>query len=339
MSNRHTLEKRLIEAWPAEVWQNVTVGVAVSGGADSVALLRALAAIRGQNPDRLVVLHFNHQLRGDDSDADQQFVVDLCRRLGVECVIGRADECPTAAGQTAESGLRDKRYRFLVSASEQLGARYLATAHTADDQVETVLHRIIRGTGLAGLGGIPPVRPLSDALTLVRPMLSLWRTDVLQYLRAIGQSHREDRTNRDIRRTRNRIRHDLLPELTARYNSSVHQAIFRLGQFASEAQRLIQSQTDYLVDDSVRLEDGSTVRVDCDKLSGRSSYLVREVFVTVWCRQNWPRRAMGFEHWQILASLVMGEKGYQSTSSASLPGNVFAQRVGNELVLTRSQTT
>jgi tRNA(Ile)-lysidine synthase len=339
MSKSHFFESGLRKAWPTEAWQDVTVAVGVSGGPDSVALLTGLAALHGQGVGRLVALHFNHQLRGENSDGDEQFVVQACGRLDVECVTGRSDASTSAELRSSESALRDQRYRFLASSSERIGARYLATAHTADDQVETILHRIVRGTGIAGLAGIPPVRVLSDALTLVRPMLALWRTDVLEYLCAVGQTYRDDGSNRDLRFTRNRIRHELLPEMAAKYNASVYEAILRLGQLAGEAQRTVRSHIDSLVDDSIHREDSRIVRVACEPLCAEPPYLIREVFISVWRRQNWPRRDMGSEQWQAIAALVAGEEGAPSSSSASLPGNVLAQRVGNEVILTRSSTT
>jgi tRNA(Ile)-lysidine synthase len=124
--------------------------VAVSGGADSVALLRALCACGVP----LVAAHVNHRLRGADSDADEAFVRELCAQLGVECRVKAVDVSALAAGDNLESTARRVRYEFFAEVAAEVGAAWIATAHTADDQAETVLHRLIRGTGLQGLRGI-----------------------------------------------------------------------------------------------------------------------------------------------------------------------------------------
>ena len=158
----HPFEAQLAAAWPPEDWQDVTVVLAVSGGADSVALLRAMTAVRGGGEGRLAAAHLNHQLRGAESDGDEAFVVELCGRLGIACEVGRtpAGELAAESGDGIEAAARDARYRFLAATAARLGARFVATAHTADDQAETILHRILRGTGIGGLAGIARTRPL-----------------------------------------------------------------------------------------------------------------------------------------------------------------------------------
>src|SRR5688572_29033082 len=208
----YDFELRLATDWPPAAWREVTVIAAVSGGADIVALLRALLAIRQQGAGRQVAAHCNHRLRGAESEADAAFVADLCRQLGLTCEIGIVDVSQAAnSGDGLEAAAREARYGFLKSVAARHGARYLATAHTADDQAETLLHRIVRGTGLAGLAGIPRVRPLNELTTLIRPLLGARRSEVLAYLADIGQEYRHDASNLDRRFTRNRIRHELLP--------------------------------------------------------------------------------------------------------------------------------
>src|SRR5262245_36914671 len=183
---------KLAADWPPETWRDVTVLVAVSGGADSVALARALYQLRAPGEGRLVLAHYNHRLRGAESDGDQAFVEELGRQLAMPVAIGRQDgeKERARAGETesakSEEALREVRYQFLVRTANETGTRYVATAHTADDQVETVLHNILRGTGLAGLAGIPRVRPLAGAATLIRPLLSVTRAEVIDYLASLG---------------------------------------------------------------------------------------------------------------------------------------------------------
>jgi tRNA(Ile)-lysidine synthase len=182
------LEQQLVASWPPGGWNEVTVLLAVSGGADSMALLRAMDAVHAGPPGRLGVAHFNHRLRGADADADEQFVVEQCQRSGRTCHLGRRESLsPDAGGDGIEAAARAARYAFLQEVAHRIGARYVVTAHTADDQAETILHHILRGTGLAGLSGIPRTRPLGEAVTLIRPMLDISHDDVLDYLKALDR--------------------------------------------------------------------------------------------------------------------------------------------------------
>jgi tRNA(Ile)-lysidine synthase len=222
----------------------VTVLAAVSGGADSVALLLGLSQLRAASPGRLVAAHFNHRLRGSESEQDQAFVEELSREVGVECIVGAAaaDLAAAHGGQGLEGAARQVRYEFLARAADQCGARYVATAHTADDQAETILHHILRGTGLAGLAGIPRTRPLTPAATLIRPLLAVTRQEVLDYLQQLGKTYRDDSTNRLTDLTRNRIRLELLPLLERDFNPQVRGALLRLGRLAEEADDWLSGQ-------------------------------------------------------------------------------------------------
>ena len=184
-------------------------------------------------------------------------------------------------------------------------ARYVVTAHTADDQAETVLHRIIRGTGIAGLVGMRRARPLGAAVTLFRPLLEIRRAEIRDYLAAIGQPFREDATNADLNFMRNRIRCDLLPRLASEYNSDVAAALLRLAETARDAQQVIEADVERLLDRSVTPPGKPLERVmiHCGQLADENRHLVREMFVTIWREQGWPQQAMGFAEWDSLAAL------------------------------------
>jgi tRNA(Ile)-lysidine synthase len=241
---RRAHENKLAAAWRPEEWRDLTVLVAVSGGSDSVALLRGLAAIRIAGPGRLVVGHFNHGWRGQESEADEQFVTSLAAQLELPTEVGQAARSTSSSGPDPRDGRKSKRteaaarrarYRFLEETATRLGARYVVTAHTADDQAETILQRIIRGTGIAGLAGIRRARPLGPAVTLLRPVLEFRRCELRAYLQSLGQEFREDASNADRRFTRNRIRHELLPLLTEHYYPGAAESLIRLGTLAAEA--------------------------------------------------------------------------------------------------------
>ena len=266
------------------------VGVAVSGGIDSVALLRLLLELRGELGIVVSVVHFNHKLRGEESDTDEQFVADLARHYDLEFLSGSEDVAAHAAreGVSVETAARELRYGFFRdllgegggSQPNELKPRFRAspdgtaeavpypgsltspdgplfhdtsngarerralvklnkivTGHTLDDQAETVLMRVIRGTGVTGLSGILPLIPVENddgevSGEIVRPMLGVRRRELEQYLKEIDQPWREDSTNSDHAFTRNRLRKLILPVLEREFNPAVTENLAELAEIA-----------------------------------------------------------------------------------------------------------
>ena len=280
----------------------------------------------------------NHQLRPGEADADEAMVVELCRRLGVACEVGRVrlDLTGPAGGDGLEAAARQARYQFLEQAAARLGARYVVTAHTADDQAETILHRIVRGTGIGGLAGMARTRPLGPA-TLLRPLLGFRRAELLAYLDDLGQSYRDDSSNRDIQFTRNRIRHELLPRLAEQFNAGVVDALLRLGSLAGEVQAVIDSLTGPLVERCVREEGRAAVSIDAAPLAAEPSYLRRELLMAVWRRQGWPMQAMGFAQWELLEKMLLpaGPPRTELPAKQTFPGGVSAEAGESGLRLLR----
>jgi tRNA(Ile)-lysidine synthase len=207
------------------------VAVAVSGGADSVALLRALLELRQELGLVLSVVHFHHGIRGAEADADQNFVRELSERFGLELHTGAA-QVPTHAREqksSLETAARELRHQWFAALLAQGKADKVATAHTLDDQAETVLMRLLRGTGSRGLAAIYPEQ---HEKRLVRPLLAVTRREVEAYLTALGQPWREDSTNRDLTHTRNRVRHELLPLLDRQFNPAIRQTLGDLAEMA-----------------------------------------------------------------------------------------------------------
>ncbi|HSS99250.1 MAG TPA: tRNA lysidine(34) synthetase TilS, partial [Terriglobales bacterium] len=224
------------------------VGVAVSGGADSVALLRLLLDLRKEIGLVLSVAHFNHRLRAKDSEADEEFVANLAQKfgLGFHCASGDVSALRAAKGDGLEAAARTMRYQFFRELLNEGTLNRVATAHTLDDQAETVLLRIARGAGTRGLAGIYPQLSvpgprLSDA-TIVRPLLAVRRKELESYLNEIGQSWREDKSNRDLRFARNRVRHGVLPRLERALNPSVREALAEAAEIARAEEHYWQTE-------------------------------------------------------------------------------------------------
>jgi tRNA(Ile)-lysidine synthase len=334
--------RRFVSATPVCAGAGV---VAVSGGADSVALLRALAA---SHTGPLTVAHVNHRLRGAESDGDAAFVRDLASSLNLACVVKQIDVA--SLGGNLEATARNVRYEFFAEVARDTGATWIATGHTADDQAETVLHRIVRGTGLQGLRGIARVREwavgsgqwaektedssTSDASdfsslatahcplpTLTRPLLAVTRIDVLEHLAGIGQVFREDSSNADPRFTRNRIRHELLPLLRT-FNPDVVSALARLAEHAGDAHEIITERAAEVLAKAERPRVGGTVVLDVAAL-GTSRALVRAVMRLVWDREGWPQEQMDADAWDRAC-----EFGDRSVRAWDFPGGVTMRHSG-----------
>lgn len=321
------LEAKLSQAWPPSDWSDVTVVVAVSGGCDSVALLRGMTAIRAPGRGRLCVAHLNHQLR-PAANEDEAFVADLCNRLGVPCDVRRITV--KDLGDGLEAAARKARYRFLEDAAGRWGARFVVTAHTADDQAETILHRIVRGTGVRGLSGMARTRQLGHA-TLIRPLLTVRRDELQAYLDALGQPHRHDETNADVRFTRNRIRHEIMPELREWFNPGVADALLRLGDLAGQAQAVVDGLVESLFSRCVTIEGPRTATITLRTLADQPCYLVSELLAAVWRHQRWPQQAMSHAKWDELSAMAASAMPQKQL----FPGNIMVDVAGETMRLSR----
>ena len=304
---------RFGESLNALVPSCVTVVLAVSGGADSLALLHGWARSRSAISDRLIVATFDHQLR-DDSASDIQFVANVAARLGLVCEVGSpVTPLCSREGRSLEGAARDARYAFLIDVAKRHEAAYVATAHTADDQVETVLHRIMRGTGLQGLAGIRPSRPLAEGIDLIRPMLSLSRSEVEEFLLLIEQDYRIDPTNKDPRFTRNRIRHELLPTLRADFNPAVDLALRRLADLARSVSEEETRVNQGLTAKVVRERTNEAVYFDRAELQLLGEYRATSIIRSVIEQQGWPMRRFGMMHLTRIARLCHLERSTRIT--------------------------
>ncbi len=330
------------------------VGVAVSGGADSVALLRLLLRLRDDLGITLAVVHFNHALRGAESDGDAEFVAQLAQANGLEFITAREDVAAQAQRQSRnlEDMARQLRYAFFARVVADARATRIAVAHTADDQAETVLAHIIRGTGLTGLGGIHPA-----AGAVVRPLLATRREQLREYLGAISQPWREDSTNRDTTRTRARIREQLLPLLARDFSPTVTDHLNELSRLAREE----ESFWDALVEDRFQSlvrceEDGKAFSIPVDALlhplelhatpsqiANSAKYndsqplrvlterLIRRLYEYV--RGN--RRELSAHHVEQVIHIASGSRSGQR---AELPGGIIVQRNFQDLTFALAPT-
>lgn len=261
------------------------VVVAVSGGSDSVALLRLLCLLKEEHRLELVCAHFNHGLRAAASDADEAFVRALAASLGMPFERGSDDVAGYAAAHrlSTEEAARELRLRFLRTAALQTGASCIATAHTQDDQVETVLFRLLKGTGMRGIAGIAPRTGM-----FVHPLLHVSKQQLRDWLTAQGAPWREDASNADERYERNFIRASVIPLIERRFPAA-RTSISRTSDMARATCDLFEAQTERVTDNIEILEAGDgkhpgALRLPRPSLEGLADpllqYALEEIFIT-----------------------------------------------------------
>ncbi len=282
--------------------------VAVSGGTDSTALLLLLADLAPELGLVLVVAHFDHRSRPRAGAADASFVAGLAGSVGAAIRVGRAERRPAS-----EDDARQARYAFLRRAAVEAGATAIATAHTRDDQAETVLLHATRGSGLPGLAGM---RPSRDGV--IRPFLALSRADTVAICAAAGIAPREDPSNRSLRFARNRVRRRVLPELE-RINPQAIVALARLAEAASEASELRRRQAEEALERAVV---GGTV--DLRVLDAVDAVIRDEALVRWW--EGLTGRSLGAVNRRALSRLAGGTAG---SAALDLPGGRALREYGS----------
>ncbi len=218
--------------------------IGVSGGRDSIALLHWLVNL---GYDKLIVCHLNHQLRGQSSDADARFVQKLAAKYQVGFELGAANVRALARKKkmSLETAAREARYSFFSKAAKRRRCHKIFLAHHADDLVETFLLNLIRGAGLTGLGGMRDVssRQIHGVdLTILRPLLSIWRSDIDKYVRECHLRFREDATNKNLAPTRNRIRNRIIPYLEKILDRNIRQNLWRTATIAAEEEKWLDKE-------------------------------------------------------------------------------------------------
>jgi tRNA(Ile)-lysidine synthase len=224
-------------------------------------------------------------------------------------------------GEGLEARARRLRYGWLGRLAHERGARHLLVAHTADDQAETVLHRALRGTGVAGLSGMKSARRFIDGVALLRPLLGVRRRELRRFLVDRGRSWREDASNADPRFARALLRHEVLPRVEAGAWPAATEALVRLGQQAGLVSAALDSAAGYLLDRHARrLADGA-VSLDAAALAHLDPHLLAGVFVALWRQEGWPERDMTAAHYARLVALLAAAERRQA-AAICLPGGV-----------------
>jgi tRNA(Ile)-lysidine synthase len=261
-----------------------TVVIAVSGGPDSVCLLRALLSLKPEYGLALHAAHLDHRFRGSKSAAEAKFVADLARTLGVPATVESRDVPAYCAerGLSAQAGGREVRYRFLQEVAGSISADSIALGHTANDQAETLLMRLIRGAGASGLSAIPPVRA-----NIIRPLIEITRSDVLKYLKENDQDFVTDPSNLKPIYTRNRVRLEVVPVLE-RFNPRIVEALTTAAEVIREEDAAMEASVAGIMDQMVR-QDGGAILINRTTFNGLLPALRRRVLrktLALWCGEE-----------------------------------------------------
>jgi tRNA(Ile)-lysidine synthase len=304
--------------------------VGVSGGPDSVALLDALAALAPEFGWNLRVAHFNHQLRGTDADADEAFVRELAANYGLALSAGRGDVRAFAATHklSIEDAARRLRHGFFQDTARALGLSKLALGHTADDQVETLLQRLLRGAGTRGLAAIRAANRLGT-LTVARPLLDVWKTEVLDYAHQRGLKFRQDASNQDPQFQRNRIRHELIPTLERDYNPAIKTLLHQTAEMLAAEDEWLEAEAARRTEDKgQKPETRGREALAVERLL-REHVAVQRRVIYRWLLTNNAGAAVDFETVEALRRMAASGQ----PESMVLTGGVRVARKGERLAL------
>lgn len=313
----------------------------ISGGADSMCLLSFLLSIREETGLSITAVHINHGIRGDAADGDEAFVRGFCETHGVDFIAVHADVPALAreSGCTEEETGRNLRYEEFVKACRLKGYRKIAVAHNSDDNVETVLFNIFRGSGILGLSGISPVTVRDGDIKIIRPLLETSRSEIEEYLSKKGVSYRTDATNLEDAYCRNRIRNRLIPYIKEAVNEGAVRHISELSSQAAELESFAEGLTGEAMkelENSGRLNYVSDreIRIDCDELAKAESVIRKRIIRCLIGKAAGKLKDIEAVHIEAVAGLL--EKG--TGKSVSLPYGLTVRRDYGQLVFETVQT-
>ena len=308
--------------------------LAVSGGADSTSLMYAISALKADKifNGSIICAHLNHQLRGSESDGDEAFVIEHAGKLGLSLITVRLDVRGFSRKNklSTETAARELRIGSLLSIARDNNCSRVVTAHQKDDNAETIIQRLARGTGFRGLGGIWPKRKFSEKIEFVRPLLCVTRNEIVEYLKGKHLPWRKDRMNEDCKYRRSYIRHQLLPALQQQCEHSLTEQLFLLSQSSQKFYSLICSSAEKIW--PVLAEcNGDKVMLDLDKLSSQHQAVKIEIVRQGLVCLGSGERNLTEQHYERVLQLA---KQKTSGRKVELPGGFLVMREYDKLIFT-----
>jgi tRNA(Ile)-lysidine synthase len=315
----------------------VKILLAVSGGADSTALLYALCAIKAENliSGDILCAHINHQLRGTESEGDEAFVVAAADKLNLPVIVRRVDVREFACKNklSVETAARKLRIENLLDIAKTNNCRWVATAHQKDDNAETIIQRLVRGTGFRGLGGIWPLRNFADGISFVRPLLCVRRDEILEYLKRRNLKWREDRTNVNCAYRRNFIRHRLLPELQKQCTGSIEEQLAELSRSAQKFYILVCNITEKVWPETADYA-ADNVTLDLNSFLAQHPAVKAEIVRRSLLHLGSGERGLTQQHYE---RVLQSAQQNTSNRKIELPDGFIVRREYGNLILTRNR--
>ena len=294
-----------------------------------MALLHILFALRRNFGITLHIAHLNHMIRKEEAVRDEKFVVRIANKLKLPVAVGREDVPRLARSNkmSTEEAARKARYDFLVMTANAIGASKIAVAHNLDDQVETTLMRVIRGAGVEGLAGIPPIRSI-EGLLIIRPLIEVWRDEIEIHLRRKKLRARTDSTNRDTKYLRNRIRLKLIPLLKKSYNPGVKDTLRKIGENMRDLKGFMEKDIVRAYSESVQ-KKGMDILLNLRKFSKSHIAVQKEVIRLCIKEAGGHMRKIRYDHWQDLDRLIREPK---QKGRICLPSKLWASKENGKIV-------
>ncbi|MDP6685444.1 MAG: tRNA lysidine(34) synthetase TilS [Candidatus Omnitrophota bacterium] len=304
--------------------------IGISGGPDSVTLLYCLYELKKDFSLDITCAHLDHKFRGEESQEDRRFCEGLAKKLDIDIVCDEIDVPKIAKeeGISPEAAAREERYNFFKKAAQTKKITKIAVGHNKDDQAETVLMRAIRGSGLAGLGGMNPVKSM-QGVTIIRPLIEVSRKDIEGFIVEKGLKFRRDSSNDKVVFTRNRVRHELIPYIEKNFNSNIKNVLANMCENLRVENEFLEKYSKRKFNSLSKVQTGEII-IDLKKLKKQPDAVKKRILRSALESFKGNLRTLTYQHWREMEELIANRPG---NSIVDLPGGINIVKEKNKLVI------
>jgi len=294
--------------------------VGLSGGPDSIVLLHILSQLRKEYMLDIYIAHLDHKFRGEQSTSDRKFCEDIAGKSGFDIVCEEIDVPKIIKKEkiSPEEAARQARYDFFERVARKKNITKIAVGHTRDDQAETVLMRLIRGSGMLGLGGVAPVKDI-HGITVIRPVIEISRSRIDSFIKEFGLEFRHDSSNDDVSFTRNRIRHELFPYLEGKFNPNIKEVLANMAENLRVENEFLEKFARRKFKGMVRKNKSGAIEIDIKKFRKQPEAMRKRIFRSSLEALKGNLRRFTYQHWKEVKDLIESRPG---NSIVDLPGDI-----------------